>query len=165
MGWKDFKATVKGEVKRATRATKETFGSKPGFVDEIKELEGQKSVKDSYLTKVEDSMAKGEIKEEIYNDLKRRYQAELQSINESLERLYKEQNALKTTLESEIERFEAERTIISSSSDELTEMYSKALIPEPEYKKQKKELDAKLKSVEAEIEKRKKPLAHLSSSQ
>jgi hypothetical protein len=44
-------------------------------------------------------------------------------------------------------------------------MYSKALIPEPEYKKQKKELDAKLKSVEAEIEKRKKTLGHLSSSQ
>ncbi|MBE9593760.1 MAG: hypothetical protein IMF19_09795, partial [Proteobacteria bacterium] len=127
--------------------------------------EGQKNVKDSYLSKVEDTMAKGEIKEEIYNDLKRRYQAELQTINESLERLYKELNALKTTLESEIERFEAETTIISSSSDELTDMYSKALIPEPEYKKQKKELDAKLKSVEAEIEKRKKTLGHLSSSQ
>ena len=165
MGWKDFTATVKGEVKRASRATKKTFSGKPEFVDEIKELEGQKNVKDSYLSKVEDSMAKGEIKEEIYNDLKRRYQAELQSINERLERLYNEQNALKTTLESEVERFEAERTIASSSLDELTGMYSKALIPEADYKKQKKEFDAKLKSVEAEIEKRKKTLGHLSSSQ
>ena len=135
---------------------------KPAFVDEIKELENQKSIKESYLSKVEDSMAKGEIKEEIYNDLKRRYQSELQSITEKLDRLYKEAKALKTTLESEIERFEAERNVASASLNELTDLYSKALMPEEDYKSQKKELDAKLREIEREIEKRKKTLEYLS---
>jgi len=162
MAWKKFKDTLKDELTKARRIATESFVGKPAFVDEIKELENQKSIKESYLSKVEDSMAKGEIKEEIYNDLKRRYQSELQSITEKLDRLYKEAKALKTTLESEIERLEAERNVASASLNELTDLYSKALMPEEDYKSQKKELDAKLREIERGIEKRKKTLEYLS---
>ena len=162
MGWKEFRDALKGEVKKASRMATETFAGKPAFVDEIKELDTQKGIQESYLSKVEDSMAKGELKEEIYSDLKGKYQTELQGINEKLDRLYKEARALKTTLESEIERFEAERHIASTSLEELTDMYSKALMPEGDYKNQKKEQDAKLREIEREIEKRKKTLEHLS---
>jgi predicted nucleic acid-binding Zn-ribbon protein len=119
-------------------------------------------VPESYLSKVEDSMAKGEINEGVYNDLKRKYQSELQSINERLERLNNEAMALKTTLQSEIERFEAERSVASASLNDLMDLYSKALMPEGDYKNQKKEMDAKLKEIEREIGKRKKTLEYLS---
>jgi len=149
-------------VKKVSRVATETFAGKPVFIDEIKELESQRRVQESYLSKVEGSMAKGEIKEEIYNDLKRKYQSELQSVNDRLEPLYNEARALKTTLQREIERFEAERSATSASLEELTDLHSKALMPDADYKNQKRELDAKLRDFEKAIEKRKKTLEYLS---